>query len=74
VVVVTAVGPLARGAFALALQAGEHLDRDDVLARRRSGGPVRGDGLRYVVDGEIAEQPETDLTWRVEHHAWSLVR
>jgi diacylglycerol kinase family enzyme len=74
VVVVTAVGPLARGAFALALQAGEHLERDDVLLAVGREVQVRGDGLRAVVDGEIADQPETDLTWRVEHHAWSLVR
>ncbi len=84
VVVVTAVGPIARAAFALSLNAGEHLERDDVhLAvgaevRIRATSPDgNGDGaagLRYVVDGELHEEPEPDRTWRVEHHAWTLLR
>lgn len=74
VVVVTAVGPIARGAFALALQSGEHLGRDDVHLARGREVRIRGEGLRYVVDGEIGDEPEIDRTWHVEPAAWSLVR
>ncbi len=74
VAVVTAVGPLARAAFALALNAGEHLAREDVQVAVGSQVRIRGEGLRYVVDGEIGEEPETDRTWTVRHHAWQLVR
>lgn len=79
VLAVTAVGPIARAAFALALNSGEHLERDDVhLAVGREvqirASTEGGGGLRYVVDGELHEDPEPDRTWRVEHHAWTLVR
>ncbi|MEX1176958.1 MAG: diacylglycerol kinase family protein, partial [Nitriliruptor sp.] len=72
VLVVTAVGPVARAAFALSLNAGEHLERDDVHLTTGREVRIRGEGLRYVVDGELHEEPEADRTWRVEHHAWSL--
>jgi YegS/Rv2252/BmrU family lipid kinase len=74
VAVVTAVGPVARASFALALHAGEHLDREDVRLVTGREVRLRGEGLRYVVDGEIAEDPEPDRTWTVEPRAWSLVR
>jgi diacylglycerol kinase family enzyme len=74
VAVVTAVGPVARAAFALALHAGEHLDREDVRLVTGREVRLRGQGLRYVVDGEIADDPEPDRTWTVEPRAWSLVR
>lgn len=74
VAVVTAVGPIARAAFAMSLNAGEHLDREDVHIRVGHEVSIRGEGLRYVVDGEIGDDPETARTWSVEHHAWSLVR
>lgn len=74
VAVVTAVGPVARAAFGLALNATEHLDRDDVHVAVGREVRIRGEGLRYVVDGEIEDDPVTDRTWRVERGAWSLVR
>jgi diacylglycerol kinase family enzyme len=74
VVVVTATGPVARAAFALSLNAGEHLDREDVHVAVGREVRIHGEGLRYVVDGEIGEEPEPDRTWTVEHHAWSLIR
>jgi diacylglycerol kinase family enzyme len=74
VAVVTAVGPVARAAFGLALQRGEHLERDDVRVVRGREVRLRGEGLRYVVDGEIGETAEADRTWQVEQRAWQLVR
>jgi diacylglycerol kinase family enzyme len=74
VVVVTAVGPIARAAFALSLNATEHLERDDVHLAVGREVRVRGEGLRYVVDGEIEDEPVADRTWSVEPRAWSLVR
>lgn len=74
VAVVTAVGAVARAAFGLALQRGEHLERDDVHVVRGREVRLRGEGLRYVIDGEIGDTHEADRTWRVEPRAWQLVR
>jgi YegS/Rv2252/BmrU family lipid kinase len=74
VLAVTAVGPVARAAFALALNAGEHLDRDDVHVTVGREVTIRGQDLRYVVDGELGDGPEPERTWRVEPGAWQLVR
>lgn len=74
VAVVTAIGPLARAAFALSLGAAEHLDRDDVHVAVGREVWIRGDGLRYVVDGEIEPTASADRGWTVNHHAWTLIR
>lgn len=74
VVAVTAVGSIARAAFAVSLNAGEHLEREDVHLAVGREVRIVGEGLRYVVDGELGEEPETDRTWRVEPGAWRLVR
>jgi diacylglycerol kinase family enzyme len=74
VIAVTAVGPIARAAFALSLNAGDHLEREDVHLAVGREVRIVGDGLRYVVDGELGEDAEPDRTWRVEPAAWRLVR
>jgi YegS/Rv2252/BmrU family lipid kinase len=74
VVVATATGPLARAAFGLALQRGEHLERPDVHVARGREVTIVSDGLRYDVDGEIEPQPTTERTWRIEPRAWHLLR
>jgi YegS/Rv2252/BmrU family lipid kinase len=75
VVAVTATGPLARAAFGLALQRGEHLDRDDVHLARGREVAIVSPGLRYDVDGEVGDQEvEGRRTWRVEPAAWQLLR
>jgi diacylglycerol kinase family enzyme len=74
VIAVTAVGPIARAAFALSLNAGEHLDREDVHVAVGRQVRIVGEGLRYVVDGELGEDAEPDRTWRVEPAVWRLVR
>lgn len=74
VAVVTAVGPVARAAFAVSLNAGQHVDRDDVHISVGREVRIRGEGLRYVIDGEIGDEAEPDRTWTLEHHAWNLVR
>jgi diacylglycerol kinase family enzyme len=74
VVVVGATGPVARAAFGLALQRGEHLDREDVRLARGRQVRIEGAGLRYDVDGEVGEDLEEVRTWRVLPAAWRLVR
>jgi diacylglycerol kinase family enzyme len=74
VLAVTAVGPVARAAFALSLNAGEHLTREDVHVAVGREVRIEGETLRYVVDGELHDDPEPDRTWRVEPAAWQLVR
>lgn len=78
VVVTSAVGSLERAAFGVALGRGTHLEREDTLVAR--GREVRlavaegaAAGFRDDVDGELGA-PLTELTWRVERHAWRLVR
>jgi diacylglycerol kinase family enzyme len=74
VVAVTATGPLARAAFGLALQRGEHLDRDDVRHARGRQVTIASEGLRYDVDGEVGVDVEGERTWRVLPASWRLVR
>lgn len=78
VVVATAVGPVARAAFGLALARGGHLERDDVHAASGREVTIRvpdaGDGgLREDVDGELGDTVSA-RTWRVEPAAWQLLR
>lgn len=73
VVVVTAMGPAARAAFAAALRSGTHLDRDDVVALRAADVALSGDPVRHNTDGEVGdEMPHRRYT--VDAGAWRLVR
>jgi diacylglycerol kinase family enzyme len=72
VVVCTATGPVARAAFAAALLAGTHGDRDDVVVTRARQVTLRGGPVDLVADGELQEAVES-RTWRVDHHAWSVL-
>jgi diacylglycerol kinase family enzyme len=72
VVVSTAVGPVARAAFAVALTAGRHAERDDVLVVRGRQVTVAGAAVDLVADGEL-EDGVCSRTWRVQHHAWSVL-
>jgi diacylglycerol kinase family enzyme len=72
VVVSTATGPLARAAFATSLNAGRHVERDDVLVVRGREVTVAGGPVGLVADGEL-EEGVLRRTWRVEHHAWSVL-
>jgi len=72
VVVVTAVAPLARAAFAAALRAGTHLDRDDVLHVRSRTATVGGDAVPHDLDGEVTT-PRTAATYTVHPRAWRLL-
>ena len=72
VVVCTATGPLARAAFATALVAGRHGDRDDVLVTRGREVTFSGSPVDLNADGEL-EEAVPARTWRVEPHAWSVV-
>jgi diacylglycerol kinase family enzyme len=74
VVAVTATGPLARGAFGLALQREQHLERDDVHLARGRQVTIASEGLRYDVDGEVGADVEAERTWQVLPAAWRLVR
>lgn len=70
VVVVQAVGPVARAAFGVALQRGTHLDRDDVVLVRGRRVTVEGDGLRDDVDGELGEPGDAAHGWEIDAGAW----
>jgi YegS/Rv2252/BmrU family lipid kinase len=72
VVVCTATGPVARVAFAAALLAGSHVDRPDVLVTRARQVTFRGPPVELVADGELQEEVPS-RTWRVQHHAWSVL-
>lgn len=72
VVVSTATGPLARAAFAASLRSGRHVDRDDVLVVRGREVTVTGGPVDVVADGE-REAGVGSRTWRVAHHAWSVL-
>jgi YegS/Rv2252/BmrU family lipid kinase len=72
VVVVAAVGPAAKAAFAAALRAGTHLGRDDVHHLPGSRVRVSGEPVRHNADGELdAEVPARG--YRVLPAAWSLL-
>ena len=72
VVVATSTGPLARLGFAVALRAGEHVERDDVLVVRGRSVTVTGDPFPLNADGEL-DGPVTARTWTVRPAAWSLL-
>ncbi|SFL57918.1 diacylglycerol/lipid kinase family protein [Geodermatophilus ruber] len=72
VVVCAATGPVARAAFAAALLAGSHVDRDDVLVTRGRQVTFSGPPVEVIADGELQE-PVGSRTWRVEQHAWSVL-
>lgn len=72
VVVVTAVGPVARLAFGAALKAGTHLERDDVRHARGREVRITGEPVAHDLDGEHVE-PLPSLTYTVEPAAWRLL-
>lgn len=72
VVVVTAVGPIARAAFGAALRKGEHLERDDVLHRRGREVRLTGDPVPHDMDGELLEGRER-VTYTVVPDAWQFL-
>lgn len=72
VVVCTATGPVARAAFAAALLGGSHPDRSDVWTGRGRQASFRGSPTEVSADGELQDAVEA-RTWRVEHHAWSVL-
>ncbi|HEU4674370.1 MAG TPA: diacylglycerol kinase family protein [Motilibacteraceae bacterium] len=76
VVLVGATGPLARVGYAVALRAGDHVERDDVEALRgrevvlTAAGP--GEEFGTNADGELAG-PFTRRRWTVRPAAWSCL-
>jgi diacylglycerol kinase family enzyme len=72
VMVCTATGPVARAAFAAALLAGTHVERDDVVVVRGSRVRVTGEPTESVPDGELRPAAAA-LGWRVEPAAWSVL-
>ncbi|MBM7808874.1 diacylglycerol kinase family enzyme [Geodermatophilus bullaregiensis] len=72
VVVCTATGPAARAAFAAALVAGRHTERDDVAVVRGREVSVSGDPVELDADGELRSAVAA-RTWRVEPRAWSVL-
>lgn len=72
VVVVGAVGPAARSAFGLALQRGEHLERDDVVHHRGHEVEVTGEPVRANADGEVSE-PAARRRYGLRPAAWSVL-
>lgn len=72
VVVVTAVGPVARVAFGAALKAGTHLERDDVRHARGHEVRIAGDPVPHDLDGEYLE-PVPSLTYTMDPAAWRLL-
>jgi len=73
VVVVHAVEPTARAAFAAAMLRGTHLDRDEVAVGRGRAVTVSGSSLAHNRDGELEEMVDTTRTYRVEPGARRLV-
>ena len=74
VVVVHAVGPAERVAYATGLLRGTHVDRDDVVVARGQVVTVRGDDLAHNRDGELEEADAAERTYRVEAGVWCLLR
>lgn len=72
VVVVRAVGPLARVAFGRALRAGTHLERDDVDRHRGRSVRIAGEPVPHDLDGEYLD-PVPSLTYTVDPGAWQLL-
>ncbi|MFD2091112.1 diacylglycerol/lipid kinase family protein [Blastococcus deserti] len=72
VVVCAATGPVARAAFATALLAGRHGERDDVVVTRGREVSFSGPPVDLNADGELQEGVAS-RTWRVQRHAWSVL-
>lgn len=72
VIVVTAVRPAARLAFAAALRNAVHVERDDVLHARGHSVRIAGEAVVHDIDGELT-QPWEDCTYVVVHHAWRML-
>lgn len=73
VVVVHAVDPPARVAFATALLRGTHLERDDVVSGRGREVTITGTSLAHNRDGELEPAGEGTRTYRVQPGAWRLL-
>lgn len=74
VVVVHAVAPGARAAYAAALMRGTHLDRDDVVSGRGRQVRISGESLAHNRDGELESTTDAARTYTVEPGAWQLLR
>lgn len=72
VVVVGALAPGPRTAFAAALAGGQHLERDDVVHRQVDEVVVRGQAVRWNIDGELPADEVTERRVVCEASAWSL--
>lgn len=72
-VVVHAVDPTARMAFAAALLRGTHLERDDVVAGRGRETTITGTSLAHNRDGELEAVGDGTRTYRLEPGAWRLL-
>ncbi|MGH8905863.1 MAG: diacylglycerol/lipid kinase family protein [Egibacteraceae bacterium] len=72
VVVVTAVGPLARVAFGAALRSQTHLDRDDVVHLTGRWVTIAGERVAHVLDGELADELPS-CTYTIQPGAWNLI-
>ncbi|MDQ3974755.1 MAG: hypothetical protein M3276_10600 [Actinomycetota bacterium] len=71
-VVVGALGPAARLAFAAALRSGTHLDRDDVLWMRGRAVTIAGDPVAHDLDGEVTEEASR-RRYELVPAAWQLL-
>ncbi|MGY1726516.1 diacylglycerol/lipid kinase family protein [Geodermatophilus sp. SYSU D01062] len=71
VVVSAATGPGARAAFAVALLAGRHPGRDDVVVVRGREVTVSGEPAGLDADGDLLP-PAAARTWRLTPAAWSV--
>ena len=74
VVVVHAVGPGERVAYAGALLRGTHVDREDVVVAQGRAVCINGPSLAHNRDGELEEAAGDARTYRVEPGAWRLLR
>lgn len=71
VVVATGTGPVQRAAFARALRAGEHCERDDVRSRTGTDVRVSGDPVPHDLDGEVTPA-RASCTYVLQPGAWSF--
>lgn len=73
VVVCSPLGPAQRAAFGVALQTGNHLDRDDVASGRGRTVRITGEPVGYNVDGELEDQEVVERSFHVDPGSWSLI-
>lgn len=71
-IVVSAVGPAARLAFATALRDEAHLDRDDVLHVLGREATIAGEPVAHDLDGELTEDLDS-CTYTIQPSAWRLL-